>query len=191
MIENLSPREKNLVYATLAAVVLGVLAMGYGAMNQSGGMSQNTMDDFEDLFAQMQSIDEQKETNLTIRKRLGALQGVFVREDEQTEFISELQQVAGQAGVGISNINTAIKPRTRPLPTLEADIQLTCQYPQLIQFFDRLRNAKYIMQPSGFRVSLADPNRPDLQVRMSIKTFLIESRPGAASPTSLTQGGSS
>jgi hypothetical protein len=74
---------------------------------------------------------------------------------------------------------------------LEMDLTLQCQFERLIAFLDSLRSAQVVVQPASLRMSLSDPNRPDLQVQLKLKTFLIDIRQSPGLPTTITRGDAS
>lgn len=181
-----SEREKRLLLITVAAALLGVLILGWKFVSNQivdSTVSEATAERFEDLFAKIKNVESQKNANLLLRKKLGNESGEFIGEDEILKLIAEIEQVAGKSGVQMKNWNPTINKRTKPLAQLDVKVNLECQFDQLINFFNNLRSAKYICQPVALRTKLKDANQPNLEVSMTLTTYLVEAKPEPVSPS--------
>lgn len=186
----MTAREKNLALITAVVAVIG---LAYIALNLAGGddidMSDETTGRFETLFDQMAALDSQKQTNQLLRKRLGGLEGRFITETEVGDLYAAIEKVAGQSGVQVNNYSSLVNRRAKPMPALEANLSIECQFMQLIQFIDNLKNADIAMTPTNLRASLKDPNQPNLQVQLTLSTYLMGARLESGSPSTLQIGG--
>ncbi len=187
---SLSEREQRLAKITAIAAAIGILFMGWGVFfNQAddSALSENTAVHFSELFAQMKDIDTQKVRNNIMRKKLGNKEGNFASENEIIQLIAEIEQVAGRCGVKIKNWDPNTNKRAKPLPRLDIRVSLECQFEQLVKFLDSIRNAKYICQPTSLRSKLKDPQKPDLDVTMTLTTYLLNAQPEPVTPSALAQ----
>lgn len=181
----LSSREQKLVIATVVVAIVGGLYIG-GVMllsSDSGTeVSDATASRFQDVLVKIDSIDQQKTTNSNLKKRLGNQKAMFSSGD-MGEIFNELYQIAGQSGVQLKGTSQNTNTKAKPFPNVDVRIALECQYPQLIQFFAKLKAAGILLQPSSMKIQLKDPNQPNLDVQMTVTTYLLKQPPktGAAS----------
>lgn len=191
MISSLSPREQRLFVITLVIVGFGLLYIGYNLFSniEDADLSASTQGRFVELFEKIHTVDDQKRRNANLRERLGNTQGEFISETQVGKLFVEIERLAGRHNVNVQNITTRINQRATPMPSLEVDLTMQCQFEQLIAFLDSLRSAQVVVQPASLRTSLSDPNQPNLQVQLKLKTFLIDSRPASGSPLTITRGG--
>ncbi len=190
MVMSFSEREQRLLKITAILGALFILFMGWNLLfNQTGdaALSEDTAVHFEDLFAQMQNIETQKVRNHMLRKKLGNKEGHFASEKEIIQLIAEIEKVAGSSGVKMKNWDPNTNKRAKPLPRLDIRVTLECKFEQLIKFLDNIRNAKYICQPTSLRTKLKDPKKPDLDVTMTLTTYLLNAKPAPVSPSALAQ----
>lgn len=179
----LSSREQKLVIATVVVAIVGGLYIG-GAMlfssDSSTEVSDATASRFQDVLEKIDNIDQQKSTNSNLKKRLGNTNATFPSGEE---IINELYQIAGQSGVQLKGTSQNTNTKAKPFPSVDIRITLECQYPQLIQFFAKLKSAGILLQPSSMKIQLKDPNQPNLDVQMTVTTYLLKQPPktGAAS----------
>ena len=175
----LSERDKQLlpIWLGIMGVVLLILGWRYFlSPADEGNISKTTAIQLESLFQKINSVEDQKSKNATLRKKLGNEQGAFIISSEKNKLLTELEQIGGQSGVQIKGYSPVENNRSKPLPSLEIKINFECQFEQLITFVTNIQKAKYILQISGVKVSLKDKNRPDLDVQMSLNTFLVDKK---------------
>jgi Tfp pilus assembly protein PilO len=183
---NLSEREKRLAMITLPVAIVGILLMGWKVMfsqSDQARISQATAERFEELFVKIKNVEAQKSQNRQLRKKLGIEKGEFVSENDVLKMVAEIEQVAGQSGVQIKNWDPNVNKRAKPLAQLDIKITMECQFTQLVSFFTNLRKSKYACQPMELRARLKDPQQPNLEVSMTLTTYLLNSAPEPVSPT--------
>jgi len=181
-----SEREKQLGLITAVVAVVGVIYFGWHlltAETANSEVSSATAERFEELFVKMNNVDAQKNRNLLLRKKIGSMEGTFGGQKEVSNLIAEIEKVAGSSGVQIKNWSPNINTRSKPLASLEVKITLQCRFEQLITFLNNLRTAKYLFQPTAIKASLKDKNKPELDVAMTVVSYLIESKPAKVIPT--------
>ena len=142
---NISEREKRLVLITLIVGAVGLSFAGWKFLSSEvtdTTVSEATAERFDDLFIKIKNVEAQKSRNALIRKKLGNEQGDFIKETEVSNFVAEIEQVAGNSGVGIKNWDPTVNKRTKPLAQLDLKVSLECQFEQLIQFLRNIRKAK-------------------------------------------------
>ncbi len=192
-LSKLSEREKKLGIATLIALVIGLTAIGYKLIKDSmmdSPISESTAIHFEDLFEKIHSVEEQKKQNNVYRKQIGNETGTFADENSMSQLFAELSQVGQKSQFKIKSMDPNLNARANPLPKMDIRISAECKFEDLIQFLDNLRSAKYLMQPTNIRMSLKDKNRPDLQVQMTVSTYLLDVKSSALPPNALVRPGS-
>ncbi|HQH72943.1 MAG TPA: type 4a pilus biogenesis protein PilO [bacterium] len=181
----ISEREKRLLIITLAIAVPGILYIAWSFLSQpdsSSGFSEATNERFEDLFAKIRNVESQKNRNRQLGTKLGNPAGTFIKESEVSKFMAEIEQIAGRSGLQIKSWSPSLNKRAKPIPTLELKVSITCPFDRLIAFLRNLRGAKYYSQPTSLKAGLKDPNQPDLDVSLTLTTYLIESQPEPAGP---------
>ncbi|MBI1390851.1 MAG: type 4a pilus biogenesis protein PilO [bacterium] len=185
----MSEREKKLALATAVVMVVGLSYIGLKVMSSGDSVevSAATAGRFQTLFDQMEDVENQKDKNQTLRKSIGNLQGKFISEKDISELYAEIEQLAGRSGVQVKNISNVTNRRAKPMPRLEANLSMECQFQQLIQFLDNLKTSKLMLQPLDVRAQLKDPNQPNLQIQLTLVTYLMDGRASSSSPTSLQQ----
>lgn len=183
---SMTEREKHLALATLVVAIIGVSFMAWKVLSNQvadTAVSEATAERFEDLFAKIKNVETQKNRNQLLRKKLGSKTGGFISEDDVLQLVAELEQVAGSSGVQIKNWDPNINKRAKPLAQLDVKISLECQFSQLIQFLNAIRGAKYICQPTAMRVKLKDQKQPNLEVSLTLSTYLLNAAPAPVSPS--------
>ncbi|MGC9327337.1 MAG: type 4a pilus biogenesis protein PilO, partial [Candidatus Hinthialibacter sp.] len=135
------------------------------------------------LFVKIKNVETQKSRNQLLRQKLGSMDGEFIGENEVLALVAELEQTAGSSGVQIKNWDPNINKRAKPFAQLDLKISLECQFEQLIQFLNAVRRAKYICQPTALRVKLKDQKQPNLDVSLTLSTYLLDAKPAPASPS--------
>lgn len=192
MIANLSEREKRLALITGIVALVGLSYIVYGLLQNAEveEVSAATAERFDDLFETLNTIDQQKAENANLRDRFGNQQGEFLRENEQAKLFAEIERISGQSGIQLKNISTRTDNRTKPMPTLEIEMAFECQFQQLLNFFRQVRTAQVLLQPQGLRVSLINPNQPNLTVQLNLITYILDVEPASQNgPSTLVQGG--
>ncbi|MBN2327524.1 MAG: type 4a pilus biogenesis protein PilO [Candidatus Omnitrophica bacterium] len=183
---SMTDREKHLALATLLVAIIGVSFMAWKVLSNQitdASVSEATAERFEDLFVKIKNVETQKGRNQLLRKKLGSDNGEFIGEDEVLALVAELEQVAGSSGVQIKNWDPSINKRAKPLAQLDLKISLECQFGQFIQFLNAIRGAKYICQPTALRVKLKDQKQPNLEVSLTLSTYLLNAAPEPVSPS--------
>ncbi|MDP8245547.1 MAG: GspMb/PilO family protein [Candidatus Hinthialibacter antarcticus] len=187
---SLSKREKRMALITGCIAVIGVAYILMNVMSSNDmEVSSATADRFDTLFEQMATVEDQKAKNMNWRKKIGNETGRFISEKDVSQLYAEIEKVAGQSGVQVKNYSSTINKRAKPLPQLEANLSLECQYPQLIQLLDNFSKSEILLQPSNLKASLKDANQPNLQVQLKLTTYLLNTRFENNAPTNLRQGG--
>ncbi len=188
---SLSNRDKRLLIITLVILVIGVIYIGSKLMSngaQDTVVSAETEKRFEDLFDKMANVEEQKSQNLLLRKKIGNERGKFVSEKEISKFLAEIESVGGRSGVTISGYSPSVNRRSRPLASLEVKVNFQCQFNNLVQFLNNVREANLLMQPSTLKVSLKDKNKPDLEGQVTLITYLLNAQPAPVTPGNTIAG---
>lgn len=183
---NLSEREKRLAMIALPIALIGILLVVWSfVFNQADdtAVSQATAERFEDLFVKIKNVETQKSQNLILRKKLGNEKGEFITEKDVLKMVAEIEQTAGNSGVQIKNWDPNVNKRSKPLAQLDIKVSLECQFTQLIAFLNAIRNAKYVCQPTALRTKLKDPNQPNLEVSMTLTTYLLNAAPEPVTPS--------
>lgn len=182
----ISERERRLLLVTVLVAVPGVLYIAWSLLSQPGEASSEfsavTTERFEDLFAKIRNVETQKNRNRQLGAKLGNPAGAFIKEIEVSKFMAEIEQVAGRGGIQIKNWSPSINKRAKPIPTLELKLTIECPFDRLIAFLRELRGSKYYCQPTTLKAGLKDPNRPELDVSLTLTTYLIDSQPEPAGP---------
>lgn len=181
----LSKREQNLLLVTAAVAVIGFASIGWGLLSRDTGseVSSATAERFEELFAKMGNVDTQKNRNLLLRKKIGNMEGTFAGEKDVSILIAELEKTAQQSGIQIKNWSPSVNSRAKPFAQLDIKITIECKFDQLIKFLDNVRTAKYLLQPTSIKASLKDKNKPELDVAMTLGTYLLDAKPPKTEPT--------
>ncbi|MDX9755537.1 MAG: type 4a pilus biogenesis protein PilO [bacterium] len=187
----ISEREKRLLMITAVIAVVGILAIGWGLFSKqsSAPVSEGTAMRLDDLFEKIDNVESQKERNLVYKKRVGNLEGSFVSSNEITPLLAELEQLSGRNGVRIKGYTPNLNNRAQPLARLEIRIACECPFDKLVQFLDAVQKAKYYLQPSTIKASLVDKNRPDLDVQITLFTYLLDQQNAPNAPTTLVTRG--
>jgi Tfp pilus assembly protein PilO len=187
----LSEREQRLLYITLIVVVIGGIAIGWGMLKKgTDSVSSETVTRLDTLFEEMDSVEAQKQRNLLLKNKLGNPHGRFITKTEITPLLAEIEEIAQRSGgVKIKGFNPDLNNKPQPLPKLEVDLNLECRFESLIQFLDNVKTGEYILLPYSLRTSLKDKNRPDLDVHMTLITYVTDQRPAAAGATALVSRG--
>jgi len=187
-----SKREQRLAWITAAVAAAAVLMWSgkqiYSRISDSS-VSNATQQQFLELFNMMEDVDAQKTRNLALRKKLGNEKGTFIQKNEAHKFVAALEQTAGMSGMQIKSYSYNENLRTRPMPRLDVKVTMQCQYEQLIQFLDNLRNCSIVCQVASIKSSLQDKNRPDLDVQLTVSTYLIDAKTQSASPAAAVARG--
>jgi Tfp pilus assembly protein PilO len=189
----LTDREKRLVQITLIAAVIGCLLIGYRVISNSlsdTSVSDETANRLETLFVKMNNVDDQKNRNMIIKNNLGNPHGEMVSSSELLKVMTELEELSQRSQVKITTYTPNINTRSKPLAKLEIKLSMECKFEQLIKFLSELKRGKYILQPATIKTSLKDRNKPDLEVQMTVLTYLVDSKPLGKTATSLVTKGS-
>ncbi|MFB3788166.1 MAG: hypothetical protein ACE15F_17535 [bacterium] len=182
----ISERERRLLLITVLVAVPGILYILWSFWSQpvdsSSEFSAATTERFEDLFAKIRNVESQKSRNRVLGTKLGNPAGSFIKDSEVSKFMAEIEQIAGRSGLQIKNWSPSLNKRAKPIPTLELKVSIACQFDKLITFLRELRGSKYYCQPTSLKAGLKDPNQPELDVSLTLTTYLIESQPEPAGP---------
>lgn len=176
----LSSREQKLVIATTTVAVLFGFYFGaqlFFASDPGTEVSEATAARFQDVLEKIDNVDQQKTTNLNLKKRMGNNNGVFVSENELGKLFAELEKTAGQSGIQLKGTSQNTNTKAKPFPSVELRMNMECQFTQLIQFLTQLKSAGILLQPGSMKVQLKDPNQPNLDVQMTVVTFLLNQPP--------------
>ncbi|MEW6236739.1 MAG: type 4a pilus biogenesis protein PilO [Candidatus Omnitrophota bacterium] len=187
-----SKREKRLAWITFASAIAVILMWGGKLISSrisDSSVSSATQQQFLELFAMMDNVDEQKTRNLALRNKLGNEKGTFIEKNEAHKFVAALEQTAGMSGMQIKSYSYNENMRTRPMPRLDVKLSMQCQYEQLIPFLDNLRNCSIVCQVTSIKSTLQDKNRPDLDVQLTVSTYLIDAKTQSASPAAAVARG--
>ncbi len=188
---SLNEREKKLLMITIVAAVLGFTFIVPKLITQqieSNPVSEVTAERFENLFQHMANIEDQKKKNLQFRKRIGNISGEFINEKDVSKLISEIGEVAQKSNIKIKGYYPSINTRSKPLPKLEMKLPVECRFEHFIRFLDEIRKAEILLQPSSFRVSLKNQNNPQLDVQITVFTYLLDSKSVKTSPMKTIAG---
>lgn len=187
----LSAREQRLLRITIFIGVIGVLFIGWKLISSnlsSSDVSVATQDQFKEILADIENVEEQKQRNLLLKNKLGNENAQFIKANEILKFVAELEKVAGQSGMQIKSYSYNENKRTKPVPRLDVRLTIQGQFEKLITFLDNLRQAEILCQPSRLRCSLMDKNRPDLDIQITVSTFLIDASSQTRSPSIIARG---
>lgn len=190
MWSSLSDRDKRLLLITLVVFVIGIGYIGLTLLSrrvETAPVSEATSRRFEDLFAKMSNVEALKSRNAILRKKIGNEEGAFVNVKEVSKLIDTLVQLGGQSGVRIKGYNPTINERSRPFASLELKVSLEGPFEQVISFLDNVRKAKYILLPTNIKAGLKDANNPDLEVQVTLLTYLMGVQPKPAAPVATTE----
>jgi Tfp pilus assembly protein PilO len=181
----MSQREKQLFMITISVAAIFIASMGWRYLSDSmssTNVSANTINRFEDLFITIQDVDVQKGKNRKIKERLGNPNGEFIGVDEITQFLAEIDNVGKQSGVKVKNFDPDIDTKKKPLQQLTLKLSLEGRFDKLITFLQNLKKAKYFNQPIAIKTSLKSKDKPELDIAMTLVTYLMDSKPKPKSP---------
>ena len=129
------------------------------------------------VLKKIENVDQQKTTNLNLKKHMGNNGGVFVSDHELGKLFTELEKTAEQSGIKLKGTSQNTNTKAKPFPSVDLRLNMECQYPQLIQFLTNLKTAGIMLQPSSMKIQLKDPNQPNLDVQMTVTTYLLKQPP--------------
>ncbi len=184
----MTKRERNLVMITIVvALTIGsyTLIKLMSSDMADSDVSMATQARFEDLFEKINNVEDQKTRNNQLRIQLGNPVGSFIKQDEIHKFMAEMEKVAGQSNFQIKNYSFKEDSRAQPVPKLEVQLNGQCKFEQLIPYLDNLRKADYMCQVTSMRCGLVDQNQDNLDVQLTITTYVIDATPQRSSPTSI------
>ncbi len=173
-----SERERKLalITALVLVVVVGITGIRQ-LLSWAGGSGAETLafetEGLGELLDTLEDIDGLKAENQRLKKRLGNESMICIEDGEISELLKNIEQVGKQSGVKINNFNPTVRPKGKPMPSVEVQIGFECQFNQLVQFLAQIEKSQIASYVRDMRAGLKNPGQPQLNVTMTIATYLV------------------
>ena len=173
-----SERERRL--ALIAGLVFAVVVGISGArrlLTWAGGSGAESLafgtEGLGELLDTLEDIDNLRSQNERVKKQLGNESMICIDESEISGLLKSIEEVGKRSGVKINNFNPTVRPKGKPMPSVEVKIGFECQFNQLVQFLANIEKPEIALFVRELRAGQKNPGQPQLNVTMTIVTYLV------------------